>query len=1407
MPPPPIVPPPGRGPLFIDPEATIKAALRGLGVEQVEATRCITEMLAWLNGITSTAELRRGIREHPLRKVSIGPGNSTHFSLPRFPAARGQKIAEAILAKKDALGGAFSDIVQVAAIPDVDELVLVHLIHVGCELAHQAPSGPVIGVMLPLRIETRFSPPTGASSDWTMRLRVIPDAPSIDRHLSVPTKEELDALETMWVNANSDLSTDVGNAQWRRFAAQVGPARAAWLARSFPAQVSGGIVTINRPATTRTDHGTSRISGFPPTIEIWVARGGGGPTKAIGLTVDRTKLALDFPDPNSNETRWWMSFQEAKAVGLGAEINLGPTRPDDIDAVYAIGIGDLDPAVVFADHRDAGALGLIAPGSPTNTVVGEPAADLARDPEIWRKLLLSLTAQSGAEAVSAALTGRMNAITPLPGGDRDDVQVNAAMVCALWSVLWGHGLKDVWGLGDQSFPLGLWAAENLLPEGPLPAIRIGNQPYGLLPATSLRRWVTQPGDPGVESKLTSVLRDARRNWAAAASAAGTSVGADTDRLLDLIGRVPVSRAYAWRWAVPLEAVHAITWSTVGGATWSNLTAWWNDLASFALAFGQPPARRYSTLGWPQDLDLPLVQPDNLPPNMTLEDAIKRIASWPPSQFASEGGLRELFPKLPNSLLLRLLIHAALVNAAEVARASRNMHGPMLDPITFDEKIKPVIAQWGQQFLPSMLSGDPSTELFQRGREGTFELASVPVATLERVLRATLDTAMYRIDPWVIGIAWRRLRTLSAATPAPQFRLGVYGWVDSPRPRSSSALPDEFLHAPSEAQALTSAIMRDRALYDAEPTRWQMDLESDGVRLAESLAREVRTGVHLSEAVGRAVERAVGESAKVESLRARFPIRTEHAGRRTCDGLAIVARYASNPSSLMLSTVQLAAIGEIAEAIDTYGDLLVADAVHDVVSGRAALAGAAMEAAAGLGAPPNLDVVRTQRCGRAVTSTVLIALPDGTTPTTVDTHTSPGRLAEPAVADALVSLTGTAAHASWTWTVHDANNVVIATVALSDLGLEPIDTLSLAPSDLVGLVLDRQPGHHVTPASLDAHVCVRRLADILGSQPAAPADLTVNASNPSSAAVQAEVLVRYTALHALAITAQATLVMAQGAIETIQRVALQDAAKWGITPMQVDAASMRTRLIRAAEALADRIAKAPSVADATNLSLVPLARAMAELVSPEGRLPVLSRIALNHLPTIAAEPPAAGTSIDPLWLEVIATVRTPLARLEAFQRERELHGESPFAVWSNRPGDPWQVDLGPPPRDGFLPTTRLLVFFGPDGVLTPGTTSTRVVALAVLDSWGEVIPSTAHATTAAFHFDASGARAPQAILIAVPPDPQQPLDTPTLVDIVAETRELAHARATTIEELGDWSTAVPLTTLPANTPSDVPLDRV
>ncbi|MDQ1495857.1 MAG: hypothetical protein QOG69_2340, partial [Actinomycetota bacterium] len=244
---PPIPPRPGRGPLFIDPEAKIKAALRGLGVDRAEARRCIFEMLGWLNAVTTADEVLQTMRQHPLQKRRLDPGPFGRVPLPRLPATKAKQVAAAVLAERGALGGQFDAIEQVAAVPAVDEVALAQLVQVGCELGAQLPPGPLVGVMLPLRIETRFFAPSPADPAWTMRLRIIPDAPSIDRHLTVPTAEELDALETMWVNANADLTTETGKAQWRRFTTQVGAARAAWLARTFPAQVSGGTITITRP--------------------------------------------------------------------------------------------------------------------------------------------------------------------------------------------------------------------------------------------------------------------------------------------------------------------------------------------------------------------------------------------------------------------------------------------------------------------------------------------------------------------------------------------------------------------------------------------------------------------------------------------------------------------------------------------------------------------------------------------------------------------------------------------------------------------------------------------------------------------------------------------------------------------------------------------------------------------------------------------------------------------------------------------------------------------------------------------------------------------------------------------------------------------------------------------------------
>lgn len=97
-------------------------------------------------------------------------------------------------------------------------------------------------------------------------------------------------------------------------------------------------------------------------------------------------------------------------------------------------------------------------------------------------------------------------------------------------------------------------------------------------------------------------------------------------------------------------------------------------------------------------------------------------------------------------------------------------------------------------------------------------------------------------------------------------------------------------------------------------------------------------------------------------------------------------------------------------------------------------------------------------------------------------------------------------------------------------------------------------------------------------------------------------------------------------------------------MRADQAGTATLVTRAADALASRVAAAPTPAVAADLDVSPLARALAELVSPEGRLPVLARHRLDTLPAgLVAEPAAAPPAdrLDPGWLELVSPVRVAL----------------------------------------------------------------------------------------------------------------------------------------------------------------------
>ena len=97
--------------------------------------------------------------------------------------------------------------------------------------------------------------------------------------------------------------------------------------------------------------------------------------------------------------------------------------------------------------------------------------------------------------------------------------------------------------------------------------------------------------------------------------------------------------------------------------------------------------------------------------------------------------------------------------------------------------------------------------------------------------------------------------------------------------------------------------------------------------AVGLAEQVKAGVHIAEALGREIERRVGEPGLVLALRTAFPARPEWSGRRVCDGQQVL------DAAVLLPGIDRRAFDDLRVALDTYADLLVTDALHDIVEGQ------------------------------------------------------------------------------------------------------------------------------------------------------------------------------------------------------------------------------------------------------------------------------------------------------------------------------------------------------------------------------------------------------------------------------------------------------------------------------------------
>ncbi|MCY1071538.1 hypothetical protein OV090_42740 [Nannocystis sp. RBIL2] len=560
----------------------------------------------------------------------------------------------------------------------------------------------------------------------------------------------------------------------------------------------------------------------------------------------------------NEDLRWTVDFERAVDVGMGFKVDLDTSLGEDVNGferLVVLGVrfsadhaqGKTLLETLFAHHHHSKrGLSLVPQGSPTNNTEGDGAAyswaddaDASFDVVLKGKEAFVETAdpfaRSDGEWLARYLGVATAGLKSVPHANGRDQAEARAMNTALWTATLGYFMEEMMppvfsdGLIDATRRFFL---RHVSGRGPLPAVRVGRQPYGILPAMAFSQY--QPSGDGPAPltqsylvKLHGVLAKMDVHWDTLAQAAA-HVGAPGDAhktLLDILGLHPGSVEYHQRYAQSLDmALERLKWQC-GGGNWSAL----NDAGDLHKAFlsnpfgfNDPNARppivdKYFFEGsvllqGPVVDDVPLSE--TAPIRVYTPDGHNYIEWLAESKFDAIR-LNDLGQgAAPSALLYLMLRHALMLGYWEAAIRLLHQHS-LVDPAIARREpaflhLQPIVS--ATEALQNKLiqlyrvekkvTGDdsPLVEFIERAYpEGAWgaDLAAMlraldvlkdtPTSRLERLLAEHVDCASYRLDAWKTGLAaLRREQMLGQGQTG--IYLGAYGWLEGVKPRAQQLAP-------------------------------------------------------------------------------------------------------------------------------------------------------------------------------------------------------------------------------------------------------------------------------------------------------------------------------------------------------------------------------------------------------------------------------------------------------------------------------------------------------------------------------------------------------------------------------------------------------------------------------------------
>ncbi|HEX8082183.1 MAG TPA: hypothetical protein VF557_18370 [Jatrophihabitans sp.] len=1275
-------------------------------------------------------------------------------------------------------------------------------------------SDPIL--LLPLRLEAVYRDNAGSPE---LRIRVYPDDVHVDSHELALTEGERRAGTAYWREIfAAGMDVPRRQAAWRALVAASGGERASWVRAALtpsgqpPGEPGFPDVELRPEAWMR----SARTLLLPDRLEFSAYRDGALVWREVGADIPDT-LPVGLapkatgggagPDslPFDDTSRWLIDFPKAVECGMGLAVPLEDPE-QSFDLLTVVGVSSQDSATgaarvqdMLAAHTFSGGLSPLPARTPTNNTPETRSGWLSRgapnDPDLVERWRAAYDASSPQEAARLARALGVDGAAVLagvcdPGSDDEALLHRLHSLQAdfySWSRMWrpresadtGNSTpcRDPWFLAARDH-----YSKYVRARGPLPVLRIARQPYGLLPVSSTDLWRGEDVDPNITFYVGSFLAVMAEHLDR-----GLQVGEGADQdavLLDLLSREASPRqlngypnfAGTWEGKKPPPAA-------VGAIPSTSPLAW-----------------RHAEQGGAQVLD-PF--PDGLPQALA-----PAVSGHPLAQllFLFDEGLAHMrqthTPPAPDPF------DDTYRSLTEPLWQLRN---PPTTSMFYAQ------AEWTYNFLRNLVSlggpalpdavaeraatGAPVRELF--AHFVTVEddaIADLP--RLERLYRETLEALSSRVDAWVSSLAASRLDGLRKARPS-GIRTGGYGWLTNIESINPNPQRQGYLLTPSLHHATTAAVLRSGWQAHSDKGAFAVDIQSARVRRAQAMIEGVRGGQTVNALLGYQFERALHDAkldACVAGFRQAYPLaplveaeapgheeaKVSIGARNVVDGQALRrdrARFDSDDTLRSITGADPQADGpairrmlaELEETFDAVSDLLLAESVHQLVGGSALRAGLAADAIGrGQDLPSDYDVLRTPRGGIAVTHHVGMLLPAAMPPGWNDDR--PLAQLEPGVEGWLRRRFGAAADAP-------------LSARLGALGWCALDLL-IAPATSVRDALTAA-GDFDEAAFTDLMLLCERLRAVTsGATPLTPAHLDPADPEPGSGHHLTDLGDRVGGWLAKVRAAAKDLgrIDSAEAAEPVVRRLAELGLPVGAGPAAADLDRLRSLL--GSVDLADRAAPPdpnaqPAAAGAWVASLLAVTAA---LLHPAVKVaPRLTR----GLPPAPAPAPDADAVAG--WLRDMCLVRPRVDTLDGAMVAAEVLAQTSAASYVL--AQPVAAEAAAQP---WVATAALAEGAGPRNSLVlqqddPADTHAGLV----VDSWTEVVPRPPGAHGAeeivgvAFDYDRPGARPPQAMLIAVPPDPARGWCLEDVHACVEETLLLSRIRTLDLVDVPELRTVLPI----------------